>query len=83
MSSLADRDAIMLIGDAGLERVLRVISASRVFVARQPLDAIRILVEHAESLQMVVVAAELEWRAELAELLEAEYPEVRLVVVSP
>ena len=83
MSSLVDRDAILLIGDTGLRRVLSVISAPRVFVAQQPLDAVRILVEHAESLQMIVVAAELAWRAELAELLESEYPDVRLVVVSP
>ena len=58
------------------------ISAPRVFVAHQPLDAIRILVEHAQSLQMIVVAAELAWRGELAELIEAEFPDVRVVVVS-
>ena len=82
MSPRPDRDAILLIGDASLRRVLRLVAAPRVFVAAQPLDAIRLLVEHAANLQMIVVTSELAWRGELGELLEAEYPDVRLVVVS-
>jgi len=74
---------VLLIGDGNLRRVLRVFAAARVFVAQYPLDAIRILVEHAQKLRMIVVAAEVPWRGELAELLEAEYPDIRLVVVSP
>jgi len=74
---------MLLIGDAGLRRVLRVIAAPRAFAAVHPLDAIQILVEHAARLQMVVIGPDLAWRAELAELLETDYSDVRLVVVSP
>jgi hypothetical protein len=82
MRAVDPREAILLVGETQLRRILDVIAASAVFTATQPIEAIWNLVRHAATLHTVVVASTLPWREELAALLASEYPEIRLVVVA-
>jgi hypothetical protein len=77
------RDAILLIGDVRLQRVLGLIAAPRVFSAAHPLDAICILEREASGLHTVAASTELPWTAELREFLAAEHPAMRLILVTP
>lgn len=77
------RDAILLVGDLRLQRVLGLIAAPRVFNATLPLDAITIIEREASRLHTVAVSTELEWAADLRELVAAEHPGIRVVLVTP
>ena len=82
MRAVDQRDTILLIGDPRLRRILDVIAAATVLTAVEPVEAIWCLVRNAATLHTIVVSSALQWRDELAALLAAEYPEIRLVVVA-
>ncbi len=77
------RDAILLVGDVRVQRVLDLIAAPRIFSAQHPLEAVTIIEREATRLHTVVVSGHVAWSAELRELLASEYPGIRFVVVHP
>jgi hypothetical protein len=79
----ADRETILLVGDVRLRRILNLLAVPTVLTAASPLETIWAIEQHASTLQMVVVSSAVPWRGELAELLAAEYPEIRSVIVTP
>jgi hypothetical protein len=77
------RDAILLVGDPRIQRVLGLIAAPRVFNATLPLEAITLLERESAGLHTVAVSADLPWAADLRELVAEQHPGIRVVLVTP